>query len=251
VLRPDTFVSAVIPPALDAGWLRSPSSQRLSRGRIVRAGSAPAAGVAGLGRGGQSCGASPGVLFVGRGVGRYGRVVMSATGVLVGRDAELAALERALRAVDGGGSRAVGVVGEPGIGKSSLLAAVRARADDLRVVVARGGELEREFAFGIARQLLEPVLAAADDAGREALLARAAALAEPVLLASDDDGGAEPAFSALHGLYWLAVNLAERGPLLAVVDDLQWADRAKRLRRDHLAFRQATCGAGDVRAADA
>jgi DNA-binding CsgD family transcriptional regulator len=31
-------------------------------------------------------------------------------------------------------------------------------------------------------------------------------------------------FAALHGLYWLVANLAERGPLLVVVDDLQWAD---------------------------
>jgi predicted ATPase len=28
----------------------------------------------------------------------------------------------------------------------------------------------------------------------------------------------------LHGLYWLAVRLAEEAPLLIVVDDAQWAD---------------------------
>ena len=32
-------------------------------------------------------------------------------------------------------------------------------------------------------------------------------------------------FEALHSLYWLVVNLADRGPLLMVVDDCQWADR--------------------------
>jgi hypothetical protein len=97
---------------------------------------------------------------------------------------------------------------------------------DLRVLGARGGELEREFPFGIARQLLEPVVAAADGAEREGLLAAAAALAEPVLLAPGGGVGAEPPLSALHGLYWLVINLAEGGPLLAVVDDVDWADLA-------------------------
>jgi hypothetical protein len=38
--------------------------------------------------------------------------------------------------------------------------------------------------------------------------------------------GAEPAteFAAIHGLYWLCVNLAERGPLVLTVDDVQWLD---------------------------
>ena len=50
--------------------------------------------------------------------------------------------------------------GPAGIGKSSLLAAARtAAAADLRVLSARGGELERELPFGIVRQLLEPVVA--------------------------------------------------------------------------------------------
>jgi DNA-binding CsgD family transcriptional regulator len=145
---------------------------------------------------------------------------------LVERQREFEALERLLGAARGGAGGAVVVEGPPGIGKSSLLAAARAGAGDLRVVGAGGGELEREFPFGIARQLLEPVLVAADEAERGALLAGAAALAEPVLLAAHDDAGGEPPFSALHGLYWLAANLASERPVLAVVDDVQWADLA-------------------------
>ena len=33
-------------------------------------------------------------------------------------------------------------------------------------------------------------------------------------------------FAALHGLYWLAVNLTASGPVLLAVDDLQWCDSA-------------------------
>ena len=51
----------------------------------------------------------------------------------------------------------------------------------MRALSAAGSELERDFAFGIALQLLEPVLAAADRAQRERLLDGAAGLAGPLL----------------------------------------------------------------------
>jgi hypothetical protein len=37
---------------------------------------------------------------------------------------------------------------------------------------------------------------------------------------------ADRVFPALHGLFWLCVNLSERAPVAIVVDDVQWADRA-------------------------
>ena len=90
--------------------------------------------------------------------------------------------------------------------------------------VGAGGELERELPFGIVRQLLESTVVAAEAEEREALLAGAAALATPVLFPADPEAGAEPSFSALHGLYWLDVNLADAQPLLVAVDDAHWAD---------------------------
>jgi DNA-binding CsgD family transcriptional regulator len=86
-----------------------------------------------------------------RGAERYGRVVTSATGVLVERDAELRVLERALGDLEAGRSRAVGVVGEPGIGKSRLLGEFGARAGARGHVVlaGRAAELERDIPFAL------------------------------------------------------------------------------------------------------
>ena len=69
-------------------------------------------------------------------------------------------------------------------------------------------------------------MVASDADQREALLAGAAALAKPVLFSADPEAGAEPSLSALHGLYWLVVNLADAQPLLVAVDDAHWADVA-------------------------
>jgi DNA-binding CsgD family transcriptional regulator len=145
----------------------------------------------------------------------------------VERELELEALDGLLASACAGSGGAVVFEGPAGIGKSSLLAAARtAAAAELRVLSARGGELERELPFGVVRQLLEPVVVASDTDEREALLAGAAALAKPVLFAADPVSGVEPSFSALHGLYWLTVNLADAQPLLVAVDDVHWADLA-------------------------
>jgi DNA-binding CsgD family transcriptional regulator len=143
---------------------------------------------------------------------------------LVERELELETVERLLADARAGSGGALVLEGPAGIGKSSLLAAARTAAADLRVLSARGGELERELPFGIVRQLLESAVVAADAEERKALLAGAAALARPVLFPADPEAGAEPSFSALHGLHWLTVNLADTRPLLLTVDDAHWAD---------------------------
>jgi DNA-binding CsgD family transcriptional regulator len=144
---------------------------------------------------------------------------------LAERELELEQLELLLaRARDGSGG-AVVFEGPAGIGKSSLLAAARTAAEpELRLLSARGGELERELPFGVVRQLLEQAVVGASPDERELLLAGAATLAKPVLFAADPGAGAEPSFSALHGLYWLTINLADSRPLLLTVDDAHWAD---------------------------
>src|SRR5215469_8663097 len=113
------------------------------------------------------------------------------------------------------------IEGRAGLGKSALLAELRSRAErrGMSVCAGRGTELESGFAFGLVRQLFEPVVRRAP-AG---LFEGAAGLAAPVFGLSD---GAPAEGQLFHGLYWLAADLAEKGPLLLAVDDAHWADQA-------------------------
>ena len=117
------------------------------------------------------------------------------------------------------------IEGEPGIGKTALLAdtAERGAALGMTVLRARAGELEQAYPYGVVRQLFEGALAAAGDARREDLLTGAAGLARGVLDPSNRHGP-EAAMAVEHGLYWLTAGLAARAPVLLLVDDAQWAD---------------------------
>jgi DNA-binding NarL/FixJ family response regulator len=143
------------------------------------------------------------------------------------RDRELESLAGLVEATTAGRGRCVLIEGPAGIGKSRLLAETRARGDGgLRVLAARAGELERDFPFGVVRQLFEGLVAQSGQ--RERLLVRAAAPAASVFGALDDAAAtsADATFATLHGLFWLSLNLAEQQPLLLAIDDLHWCDRA-------------------------
>jgi tetratricopeptide (TPR) repeat protein len=166
----------------------------------------------------------------------------AATGQLLERSEELARIESALAEARSGRGRFVVVEGPAGMGKTALLAAVRTAAADggMRVLRSRGTELERDFAFGVVRQLFEPPLAEASELERAELLEAAAGVAAGLLglpgarpADSPSASGIDSSFAVLHGLYWLCANLAAVGPLCMVVDDAHWAD-APSLR--YLAF---------------
>jgi DNA-binding CsgD family transcriptional regulator len=148
---------------------------------------------------------------------------------LLERERELELITGLLAEARGGVGQALLLEGAAGVGKTSLLDAARRRALDagMQVLRARGGELERGFAFGAVRQLFEPWLATAAPVEREAVMAGAARLALR-LLGGEPAGGEgaseDQAFAVLHGLYWLVANLAARRPLLLLADDVHWWD---------------------------
>src|SRR4051812_35285163 len=153
----------------------------------------------------------------------------------VEREAELDQLQLVLEAARRGRGRLVVVEGERGLGKTRLLeaAAEQAQRAGLRVLRARGVDLERGFAFGVALQLFEGVLADARAEGQAELLSGAARLA--ALLLTGEPGATpdadENTHPIVHGLYWLTGNVAwasgedhEQG-LTLLVDDADAADR--------------------------
>ena len=141
---------------------------------------------------------------------------------LVGRDSELRELVSRLREARDGEGRAVLIEGAAGIGKTRLLdvSCELAGKGGFTVLRARGSELERQFPFGVVRQLLARTVAA--EGGSE-LYAGAAALARTAIEPSPQSMSA-PGYPVLHGLYWLVANLADRAPVVLAIDDLHWAD---------------------------
>lgn len=115
----------------------------------------------------------------------------------VGRDEELAALRRRLDESAAGTPVVVVVSGEPGMGKSSLLAAA-VRDSDALVIAASGDEAETELDFGVAGQLLDRAPAPSGTSGLRtgadplevgATLRRVVgdvALGQPVIVTVDD-----------------------------------------------------------------
>jgi predicted ATPase len=144
------------------------------------------------------------------------------------REAELLELDGLISDAESRSGRLTLIEGPPGIGKTRLLAATCERAEErgLVVLTARGGELERDFAFGIVRQLLEPPLRAAAPAEREQLMVGAARFSEPVFAGPAVEIGhlGDPSYAVLHGLYWLVANLGERKAIVLAIDDAHWAD---------------------------
>jgi predicted ATPase len=149
---------------------------------------------------------------------------------LLDRDREVGhVLERLAAAREGTGSLLL-IEGPSGIGKTELLLAARraALAHQMDVASARGAELERELAFGVVRQLFEPIVAGeAETTAFEGAADLARAVFE--LRSGEEPAASAPragSFAVLHGLYWLCANVAERSPLLVAVDDAHWSDLA-------------------------
>ena len=146
---------------------------------------------------------------------------------------DLAELEEIVGQSARGRGQLVVVEGPAGIGKTRLLEAVAAACEPAGhgVFGARGSELEREFAFGVVRQLFGPLTPAPGASPPADVFSGAAGLALPLLTgvtAADEtvtrSPMADPIVPLLHGLYWLVANLAREQPVALLVDDAHWAD---------------------------
>ena len=143
---------------------------------------------------------------------------------LLERADELAHLEDLLDRAEGGSGGAAVIRGPAGIGKTLLLDRLRfdaGRRGFAPILHARCSQLESDYAFGLVRNLFEPVLHALSAADRASVSSGAARFAQPAL-----DPSAPVPFGALplsanpsggitHGLYWLSVKLADDGPAAA------------------------------------
>ncbi|MBE2317144.1 AAA family ATPase [Solirubrobacter sp. CPCC 204708] len=136
---------------------------------------------------------------------------------LVEREGELAAIGDALGRLAAGLGGVLAIEGPAGIGKTRLLTATRERAlaAGATVLDARAGVLEREYGFGVVRQLFEAV-AAGDPPPAPA----------HAVFGGEGVAHGQSVFAVLAALFQYTAGLATRGPLVLCVDDLQWSDTA-------------------------
>jgi len=138
---------------------------------------------------------------------------------LLGRQREREVLDDLVEDLRSGHGWALVATGEAGIGKSALLEYLVATAPDLRLVRAAGVESEMELAFASLHQLCAPLL---DRLDRLVPLQR-----EALEIAFGLRGGGTPdRFLVGLAVLTLLSEAAEERPLLCVVDDAQWLDRA-------------------------
>ncbi|HWF54625.1 MAG TPA: AAA family ATPase, partial [Solirubrobacteraceae bacterium] len=153
----------------------------------------------------------------------YARRVAMSTAVsarrLLGRRSECAALDELVASVRSGPSRALVLRGEAGVGKSALLEYLVQHASGCGIARATGVEAEMELVYAGLQQLCAPFLDRLEhlpgpqrDALGTAFGLRA--------------GDAPDRFSVGLAALSLLSDVAEKRPLVCIVDDVQWLDAA-------------------------
>ncbi len=174
--------------------------------------------------------------------GREAELVMTA-GAFVpgqmrwhGRREERQALGRLLAGVRGGHGSVLVLRGEAGVGKTALLDDVAEAAADLRMVRAAGVESEREIAFAALHQLCAPALAGLERLPGPQRDALGVAFGR-------ETGPAPDRFLIGLAALSLLTEASAGSPLVCVIDNAQWLDRAS---RQALAFAARRLPAGPV-----
>ena len=139
--------------------------------------------------------------------------------MLLGRAAECRELDTLLEALRRGESRALVIRGDAGAGKSALLGYLEQRAAGCRIERAAGVQSEMELPFAGVHQLCGPLLDRLDVLPRP----QRAALATAFGL---DDGPVPDRLMIGLAVLGLLADHTDARPLICIVDDVQWLDRA-------------------------
>jgi predicted ATPase len=153
---------------------------------------------------------------------------------LVGRAAELEAIDRTVGELCDGRTAPLVIAGEPGIGKTRLLAELGRRADALGCTVLGGSasELERDLPFWVFVDALDEYVAGLEPRLVASLSDEAhveLALLLPSLSGPSSGGGPvlpDERYRAHRAVRELLERLALRRPLVLILDDVHWADAA-------------------------
>ena len=161
---------------------------------------------------------------------------------LVGRRSECGMLDRLVEAVGAAESRALVLSGEPGVGKTALLQHLIQQAANCRVVQIAGVESEMELAFAGLHQLCAPLL--------DGLVGLPERQGDALRIALGVSSGPAPdRFLVGLATLGLLAHSAEQQPLVCIVDDEQWLDRASAQVLGFVARRLAAESVGLVFAA--
>jgi len=146
-------------------------------------------------------------------------VASARLGMLVGRQRELAVLERLLDTARDGHGAVLVVHGDPGVGKTALLEYAAEAGQDFRVVRTAGVQGEEELDYAALQQLCAPILELGKDLPGPQHEALGVAFGR---------SAGHPPSPFLVGLAALSLlsEAAEERPLFCVVDDAQWLDGA-------------------------
>src|SRR5829696_8504495 len=152
----------------------------------------------------------------------------------MGRAEEVLAIDRTLSGLGRGGSAAIEVAGEPGIGKTRLLAELATRADALGYLVLSGSasELEADLPFWVFIDALDEYIAALEprrlDALENDVLGELATVFPAVTPGASVPAAVVPQtrYRTYRAVRELLERLTAIKPLVLVLDDVHWADPA-------------------------